>query len=310
MSMRSAFPRLVEMERRFGAVSRAVLARRWQGGRMPGRRLFSWQGGIGSLAKALATTLADMIRTGVAVRRIRRTAAGFRIEAGDAGTLEAVSVVLAAQPHAAAQILERIDDRLTRAIAGISAPPLAVVFLGYRRDQVEHPLDGVGYLTPESEGRLLTGAQFNSTMFPGRAPDGHVAVTGYLGGARAPDLARHPAEELVDLARTEFAELIGARGRPVVARVRQWALGLPQYGPGHAERVTRVVEETEGTAGLFVTGNYLRGPSIASCLAVAHETAAKVERFLQETGTARIAGRRQIGAARTYGHWRAEGGAR
>jgi oxygen-dependent protoporphyrinogen oxidase len=197
--------------------------------------------------------------------------------------LRARAVVVATQPHVGAGLLAGLDADAADAVAGIEAPPLAVVFLGYARRQVAHPLDGLGYLTPRREGRLLNGAQFCSTMFPGRAPAGHVAVAGYVGGARAPEAARLSADDLVDLARQELADLIGARGAPCVARVRHWPLGLPQYRTDHGARIARLRAAEARRPGLFVTGNYFAGPAIAACLGLAAETAAKADRFLAQT---------------------------
>lgn len=280
LSMTAVFPSLQQLERDYRSISLGVLHRRRRGGRMPGRRLFSWRNGIGSLPRALAACLGDSVRPGITVRRIRAVRDGFRIDAGDAGAIRSRAVVIATQPHVAAQLLECVDADAAAAAAGIDAPPLAVVFLGYRRSQVAHPLDGLGYLAAPEEGRGLNGAQFCSTMFPGRAPDGYVAIAGYIGGARAPDLARLPGDALVDLTRQEFGDLIGAKGDPVVARVRHWALGIPQYRLGHGARITRLAEATRRVPGLFLIGNYFRGPSVAMCLANARDNAFNVDSYL------------------------------
>ena len=280
LSMKAAFPAPLEMERRFGSISRGVLSRRRAGARMPGRRLYSWREGIATLPRALATQLGPAVRTGVVVRRLRPLPRGFRIELGAAGTIEARVVVVATQPHVAAALLDGVDSSAVEAAAAIDAPPLAVAFLGYRRRQVDHPLDGLGYLSPSGEKRPLTGALFCSTMFPGRAPGGHVALAGYVGGARMPELAKAPREELIAVVEAEFQELLGVRGDPVIARVHQWPRGLPQYRLGHGWRVKILRELEQRVPGLFVTGNYLVGPSIAACLAQAKETSARVHAVL------------------------------
>ena len=280
LSAVAAFPKLVELERRFGSVTLGLVHRRRQGGRMPGSRLFSWRDGIGTLPGALAGALGASLRCGVAVRRIQPILGGYRIDAGPAGAFAARAVVIATQPHVAAGLLAGVDEAAAEAAATIPAPPLAVAFLGYRRCQVAHPLDGVGFLVPRGECRPITGAQFCSTMFPGRAPDGHVAVAGYFGGARAPELATLPAADLVQLARREFGELLGAKGEPVISRVRHWPRGLPQYTLGHGARVAALAGLAARRPGLFVTGNYLTGPAIAACLAQARHTSADVHRYL------------------------------
>jgi oxygen-dependent protoporphyrinogen oxidase len=282
VSMNAVFPSLVEMERRHGSIIRGLVARRRTGRAMPARRLYSWRDGIGSLPRALGEGLGPAVRTGVAVRRIGPAPGGFRIDAGAAGTIAARAVVVATQPHVAAGLLETADPAAAEAAASIGAPPLAVVFLGYQRRRVAHPLDGLGYLVPSSEGRDLTGALFCSTMFAGRAPEDHVALAGYVGGARSPDLARLAPAELIDLARREFGDLLGTRGEPTIARVRQWPRGLPQYRLGHGDLVATFNTTAERCPGLFVTGNYLTGVSVGNCVAEASRASVLVDRYLAD----------------------------
>ena len=49
LTAEGAFPRLVDMEARFGSITRAVLASKLNRGVEPGRKLFSWREGIGAL---------------------------------------------------------------------------------------------------------------------------------------------------------------------------------------------------------------------------------------------------------------------
>jgi len=286
----SVFPRLVELEREFGSITAGMLLRRWRGGAMPGSRLFSWRDGIATLPVALARGLGGVVHTGTAVRRLQSLGTGYRIDAGADGTFAAATVVIATQPHVAAGLLDGLDACAASAAGSIDAPPVAIVYLGFERSAVSHPLDGLGFMTPEAEGRSLIGAQFCSTMFAGRAPAGHVAVSGYFGGVRAPDTARLASADLIDRARSEFADLIGACGQPVVARVRHWPCGLPQYRLGHDGKRRDFESLPERRPGLFVTGNYLAGPSVAACLEQAARTAARVDRFLASAGEPAAAG--------------------
>lgn len=290
LSMAAVFPALIRMEQRYGSISRGVFKRWLSGGTAPARRLYSWREGVGTLPRALANHLGPAVCTGVAVRHIEPRVGGFELCLRAAGRLQARAVVIATQPHVAATLLEGLDSSAADAAAGIDAPPLAVVFLGYARRQVEHPLDGLGYLTPSAEGRTLSGALFCSTMFPGRAPQDHVGLAGYIGGARAPDAALAPPSELVAAARAEFRDLLGARGQPALERVRQWPRGLPQYHLGHAVRAAALRGTDRRRPGLFVTGNYFAGPSVAVCVAQAVETATRVHRFLADNEAIRSQG--------------------
>ncbi|MCC6867483.1 MAG: protoporphyrinogen oxidase [Burkholderiales bacterium] len=282
-SMSACFPALAAMERKHGSVIGALYANRAAGRTMPGRRLYSWRDGVANLPRALAASLDSLVRTGVAVRRIRPRGRGYSIDAGGGASILARAVILATQPHVAATLLQDIDTDTADAAAAIDAPPMAVVFLGYRRHQVEHPLDGLGYLTAEREGRAVSGTLFNSTMFPGRAPSGCIALTAYLGGARSPSLARLPERDLIALAREEFHELLGARGAPVVAKIRQWARSLPQYRLGHESKLAILQAAGARNPGVFITGNYFRGPSMTNCIEQARATALRAAAFLRDS---------------------------
>ena len=282
MSVSAIFPKLVALEQKYGSVTLGMVHRRREGGKMPGSRLFSWRDGIATLPRTLAQRLGDSVRTGITVRRISPSHDGFNIDVGGHGRLHAKSVVIATQAHVAAELIAEIDPQGSAAAERIHGPPLAVVFFGFPRGQVAHPLDGLGFLTSEAENRDVLGAQFCSTMFPGRAPAGQIAVSAYIGGARAPDLARLPTPDLIDLARSEFRDLIGATGDPTVARVHHWPVGLPQYELGHGSLIEALRTTDRRVGGLFLTGNYFAGPSVATCLSVARETALAAHNYLEK----------------------------
>ena len=278
LSVSAVFPRLVEFERKFGSVTRAVInAKR---GSQPGRRLFSWPDGIGTLPRLLAQRLGPRIRTATTVKRITPLASGFEVETVSSGTIRTRAVVLAVQPHVAAALLEKVEPDTAEAAGHITAPPIGVVYLGYQRAQVSHPLDGLGFLATKDEHRVISGAQFCSTMFEGRAPHGHVSISCYVGGARNPEAALLPERDMVGLVHQELSAVLGIKGPPVHSRVRHWARGLPQYNLGHLD-CRRIIESaSQRMPGLILTGNYLRGVSIANCLAAARAVAAQAQGLL------------------------------
>ena len=107
-----------------------------------------------------------------------------------------------------------------------------MIALGFRRSQVAHKLDGFGMLIPTKEHRKILGAVFNSSIFPSVAPEGHVLITGFIGGARSPELALLPEEEQVDLMVSELGDLLGISGGPVFLEQRVWEDSIPQYNVG------------------------------------------------------------------------------
>lgn len=292
LSVCAAFPQLKRLERCAGSVIGGVIKSRLQHAVKPagdpGRRVLkSFRGGLGTLPHSIAQHLAGRVFLGHRVEAVQHWAGGYRVKVrrgNGALWTTAESVIVALPAYAAAAILCELDQRIAAALAEIHHPPLAVVFLGYRAQSIAHPLDGVGVLTPAIEQRSVLGMLFSSTLFAGRAPPDHVALTAFIGGARQPQLALLRPRELEALAHSEVRQLLGGRAVPVMARTRCWSQGLPQPGLDHAHRIREIAAGAAEHAGLFLTGNYLSGVSAAACIQQGLDTA---QRAIQHLARAR-----------------------
>jgi len=283
LSMNAVFPTLRKLEQTHGSITRGIIkARR---GSEPAKRLFSFRNGVGTLPQSLALELGDVVRTGVAVKSVAHSARGYKVTTHKHGTISARSVVLAVQPHVATQLLEPLDSEASSITSQIDAPPMGVVFLGFKRDQVAHPLDSLGFLSLKDSGGIITGAQFLSTMFEGRAPDGHVAIAAYVGGVRNRDAALMKTDDLVGQVHGELSSLLQIKGAPVLTRARQWARSLPQYELGHGDKVKALNALSDRHPGVYLTGNYIGGVSIANCIGQARNTANNVKNYLDSITT-------------------------
>jgi len=278
LSLHATFPKLKKMEQKHGSLIRGVMRARV--GSEPGKRLFSFRDGIAMLPQRLARAIAGSVQTGAAVTSISKRADGYQVNTHKHGVLRAKAIILAVQPHVAAQLLGPLDIDAASAASRIDAPPMSVVFLGYRQDQVGHPLDSLGFLSVRDAGGIIAGAQFCSTMFSGRAPDGFISVSAYVGGCGNRDGARMPRDELMREVHGELAGLLQIRGEPVLSRCRQWDRSLPQYELGHGDRMDALETLCQRHEGLHVTGNYLKGVSVANCIGQARRVASDVDCYL------------------------------
>jgi len=176
-------------------------------------------------------------------------------------------VVLAVPDHQLPGI-EGIPVELRQDLFSVPYNPVAVVGLGFRREQVSHPLDGFGFLVPRSENRRILGALFSSSLWPHAAPDGHVLVRSMVGGGRQPELAGLPSAELTDLVLSEIRDILGATGDPAFVHVRSYAQGIPEYPVGHHDTIRRLRARMAGT-GLHLAGNAWDGIGLNDCVAAA-----------------------------------------
>jgi oxygen-dependent protoporphyrinogen oxidase len=288
LSLRSAFPTLYEAEKRKGSVIRGMMAKPDMG---PRHRptLLNFRDGTETLVQALAGRLGATLRLNTLATSVRfqRADAGgsFRVALQTLGQEELIvadHLVIATPTDVAGKLLGTANPDFESLLSAIEYAPIAVISLGYRRAELHHPLTGFGFLVPRSAGLRILGTVWNSSLFPGRAPDGHVLLTSFVGGATDPAAINLPPDELATLVHREIAPLLAIRQAPSFSNITLYPRALPQYNLGHAERLAAIQAQRARTPNLRLAGNYLQGPAIGACveqsLAVAAEILSRIPR--------------------------------
>jgi oxygen-dependent protoporphyrinogen oxidase len=282
LSVRHAFPKLHALEQEHGSLIRGALKRRNTSGG-PAGRMFSFPEGLGEIPAALARALGPALRLGHAVRAARRQAAGWEVEFTARGqhATETFSAVVCALPADALASLDfaGLAPSLQQ-LREIEHPPVCSIFTGYRREAVRHPLDGFGLLVPAVEHRPWLGTLFSSTLFPGRAPDGCVGLTSFVGGMRDPALTSRDDAALVDLVHAELGQILGVHAAPVFTHVQRWPRAIPQYALGYQRFQDAIIAAEAAAPGLFIGGNCRDGISLANCIASAGRLAQRAGDYL------------------------------
>ena len=162
----------------------------------------------------------------------------------------------------------------------IRYPPVASVVLGFRREDVTHSCEGFGMLIPKIEGFKILGTIFSSSLFPNRAPAGHLTLTSYIGGQRYPELALLPTEELVALTCEDLRVLLGVSGKPAFQHCVLYPKAIPQYnvGYGHYRDLMNKIECQ--AAGFFFAGHYRDGVSLGDSILSGCNITERVGSFL------------------------------
>jgi oxygen-dependent protoporphyrinogen oxidase len=277
LSIRALFPRLVDAERRSGSVIRALRALHVRPS--PQGAFVSLPGGTGELVDELVKALKPgIVVTGARAASLQR-AGGYAIDS-TAGHVQARSLVLAVPAYVTGSLLRPIDATLAGLCDAIPYASTATVAFGYRRDQVAHPLNGTGFVVPRTEGLALLAGTWVSSKWPGRAPDGHVLLRGFLGGGRDPHRLEATDRELVDTAQRELTELLGITGSPLFSRLYRWTRQSPQYEVGHLNRVASIERRLTALPGLFITGSGFKAIGIPDCISDGRATAARAADYV------------------------------
>ena len=290
LGLRAAFPTLYEFESKYGSVLRGAMKSRPPKG-TPRAGLCSFRKGMEALPKALGGKLGDLLLAETKVLSLRRGNANgkqwFEIDVKSREQLETLSasaVAIAAPTQAASQILKGISNQFPPTFARIEYAPVVVVAAGYRTEQIQLASRGFGFLVPRNEGLRVLGTVWNSSLFPGRAPEGMACFTSFAGGATDPGLCDLSDDEITDIICGEVGRVLRITGKPVTTMVHRYAHAIPQYNLGHGETVSALGTLTSSVPGLFIAGNYLSGPSIGACVEQANRTADAVRTYLASIG--------------------------
>ena len=281
ISLRAAFPTVHEAEKAAGSVIRGMktVAKKSSGPRVK-MTLANFRHGNQSLINALTGKLGDSLRTDARVTQMSRGAnGGFEMLADTPSGLtqfQTSQLVIATPTYTAASLLKPLASAAADALSQIEYAPVAVVSLGYRRADIGNSLNGFGFLVPRLAGLKILGTVWSSSLFPNRAPSDHVQLTCFLGGATDPDTASLSDSSLVDLAHRELTPVLGLKARPTVSRVTAYANAIPQYNLGHTARISTIRADLANVPGLYLVGNYLRGPAIGACIEQAQDVAESI----------------------------------
>jgi protoporphyrinogen/coproporphyrinogen III oxidase len=273
LSVAAALPRLVALEQEHGSILRGMFRAR---GRSRLGRPVSFPHGVAELPRALAAALGGRRRAGRA-RAIEPRAGGWRV-ALDGETLEVERAVLATPAAAAAELLGPHAPVAAEALRAIPHAPVAVACLGFRAPaggalDLGMDLDGYGFVVARGEGIKLLGCQIESSVFPGRAPDGGVLLRALVGGTFDRTLVDADDQTLADQATGDLRRAAGLRRDPDVVRIFRARPGIPQYERGHLARVRAVDDALARLPGLSLIGHALRGVGLSACIQTATSTA-------------------------------------
>jgi oxygen-dependent protoporphyrinogen oxidase len=290
LSVRACFPRLTAMEEQHGSVLRGfarVAKQRRADARARGEappkpgKLWSLKTGLGGLIDALQGRLRAKLLTGVNVRRVARSGEGWAIFADGQDRWNADAVVLTCPAYQQAGMLHDLDAELAERIGAIAYNRVAVIALGYRRNEAtSQKLDSFGYIAPQRTRRDVLGVQFCSSIYAGRAPEGAVLMRAMVGGWHRAEVAGWDDDRLLAAVRAELALALGIRAEPIFHHIARWDRAIPQYHLGHLERVAWAEARAASYPGLFLAGNAYKGVALNDCTEQAELLAGRVKNFL------------------------------
>lgn len=279
LSVKSAFPKLYRLEEVYGGLVKGMV----KGARERKKRaeqskqsakMFSFINGMQSFPQAIVEKLKRKIFYESRVKSVERRVQSNENEKWkvtfekDGKIHELISdYVLSTIPvYEASKIFSGFDEEFSKHANDIYYPPVMVLYLGFKKEQIGQPLDGFGYLIPSKEKKIFLGAIWSSTIFPNRCEEDKAAFTLFVGGARSPHLFEMDNEQLIHKVLNEFNEIMKINSNPIFMTSKIWSKAIPQYNIGYIEHENYFDRFENKNPGIFLSGNYRGGISVGDCV--------------------------------------------
>jgi oxygen-dependent protoporphyrinogen oxidase len=298
-SLRATFPQFAVLEREQGSVIRGLRAMRQKSATESTEQtppFVSFDAGAEALVEQLAARLDGDLRLGGEVVAVGLKADGaYSVRLREGVQLHADAIILACPAFISARILRESVPNAADLLAGIGSSGIGSVYLGYRRGDVPHALDGAGVVIPTSERRRIDGMTWVSSKWPARAPQDLALLRVFFGGPATRETLDLDDVALLALVRDELAAIVGVQAPPLFQRIFRVRDGYPRYTVGHLERVEAI--ERALPARLSMTGASYRGVGVPDCVRQGQEAASHVLSALApltRTDTQRMTDARQV----------------
>jgi oxygen-dependent protoporphyrinogen oxidase len=288
LSLATTMPALARAARTEHTLLGAVRAAQAATPRAPGEPVFgTLAGGLSTLVDAAATASGATVRRDAAVRELTPVGPGWRLTVGptrDPEHVDVDAVVLAVPARPAARLLAEPAAEVAARIGELDYASVALVTLALP----EPALPALsGFLVPGTEGLLIKASTFFTTKWGHlRRSDGLALVRASVGRYRDEAQLQRPDQ---DLAATVHRELSGVLDTPLPApvdgHVQRWGGALPQYTPGHLDRVAAARAALRATRPtLALAGAGYDGVGIPVCVRSGETAAEEIITALEGSG--------------------------
>ncbi|MEH6650785.1 MAG: protoporphyrinogen oxidase [Motiliproteus sp.] len=280
LSVRAATAKVYALEKQYRSMFIGMIAKtlfhKHRGGAGPSGKMITFEHGMQQLADTLADKMHEELHTGSPVETLQQLDDG-RWQAGSGDQhWQADEVILTLPAKACSQLLSPLLPQLQQQLEPIQYPTVASVSLGFKKSQVEHPLDGFGFLIPRCTGVETLGVLFPSSIFPDRAPDDHHLMTCFIGGVLNPEIASTNDEQLTQRVLRDIKPLLGIDGDPDMVEISRWPTAIPQYQMGHLQRLQKIDNALQALPGVHLRANWRDGISVGDCIQNGYDMAQRL----------------------------------
>ena len=288
LSVLATLPRFREMERQYGSLiwamqrqlkaNKAAHLAEQSGARYS--MFVTLRNGLSVIGETIAQRLPPgSLKLNTEITQIDKTPEGWWAVQTKGETQLFDAVIVAASTAETAKLLQNSLPILAEKLGKIEHEGTAIVTFAFDSAQIKQEFRGMGFVVPKIEQNPILAGSFSSLKYEHRAPQGKFLIRVFAGGARYPELAVMPDEQLVPLLLKELKKIIKIEGEPIFTTAAHWANTMPQYNVGHRERIREIESLVSAEPSFALAGNAFQGVGIPNCIHMGFTAAEKIARL-------------------------------
>jgi oxygen-dependent protoporphyrinogen oxidase len=273
-----AFPELFEQTQKKRSLSKGIVAAlRQRKISLAKPDMIGFRNGFQSLVGTLANHLEEEIIYQASVKDLKKQQDQWvlTIQIGtETRYYVCDKVILAVPAYALSDIqMEGKKNPDLKEIATMPYAPLAVINMGFKRNELGHSLDGAGFWVPDQEGESFMGVVFTSSLIDERTPGGYDLITVFLGGPRNADLISQPMNLVKTQVIKDLNRYLEIRAYPQYVRPYVYTQAIPQFDARYDAILSHIQAFEQKYKDIHLAGQYRYGVGIVKCIEKAMETA-------------------------------------
>lgn len=283
---RYALPKLYNLEQNHGSFIRGSIAKakepKTDRDRLATKKVFSAVGGLSEIPEAEACAIGyEHISLGVKGVEVRPVEEGwltkFVDNEGQQRQILSRYVVTTCGAYSLPEVLPFVSQDQMDKIASLHYAPVMEVAVGIRNDW-GGDYRAFGGLVPTCEHKKVLGILYPSSCFKGRAPQGGVLFSFFMGGVKQPELFGLSDQEVETYVLKYFHEMLKFPSdvKPDLIRIFRHSRAIPQYEVTSGARFEAVKSLQAQYPGLIIGGNLRDGIGMAHRITQAFQIASEI----------------------------------
>ncbi|MCY3967638.1 MAG: protoporphyrinogen oxidase [bacterium] len=214
---------------------------------------FTLREGLASLVDALVARLGERLKLCTPVTNLT--------------DIDADRIIITVPASAASSLLADVSPQTAARLESIRYASVVLLTLAFEAKDVEHPMDGSGYLVPAVEGRLLTACSWASTKWAHIGLPNQVVLRASVGRYGQQQATQMDDAHLLSAVRADLTATMGLTAEPSDVRISRWTNSFPQFRLGHTKTVAQIRQAlAQDAPHILTTGAWAQGLGLPACI--------------------------------------------